>query len=83
MDGDEYSLNRLLSKIEGYLGYIQSVHFREECGPPSVENTTIVVHVHSQSGQEVFDLLHQNSAWVASNDATLIIVPINGATALN
>lgn len=35
---DDYSLNRLLDKIEGYLGHIQSQKFKDEAGEPTPEN---------------------------------------------
>lgn len=71
--GDERSMRRLLDKIQGYLGHIQSPEFQDEAGAPNPGNTTITVLVHPDSSPEAFDLLERSGAWVLANQATLKI----------
>ena len=68
---DDYSLNRLLDKIEGYLGHIQSQTFKDEAGEPTPENTNIVVQIHRESCREAFALLEKSVDWVKDNKASL------------
>ena len=70
---DENSLTRLLDKIEGYLGHIQSSDFQIESDVPTPENTNIIVNIHSESEDEVFELLEKSKQWVLDNSATLQI----------
>ncbi|MDR7099280.1 hypothetical protein J2X04_001627 [Lysobacter niabensis] len=71
LHSDERSLTRLLDKIQGYLGHIQSPEFRAEAGTPNPGNTTIKVLIHPDSCIEAFDLLDRSKDWVLANDATL------------
>jgi hypothetical protein len=68
---DERSLTRLLDKIQGYLGHIQSPEFQEEAGTPNPGNTSIKVLIHPDSSSEAFDLLERSKDWVLANHATL------------
>src|SRR5690348_16563588 len=70
---DPRSLNRLLNKVEGYLGYIQSPEFQAEAGAPTPSNTTIKVLLHPGSASEVYDLLERSKQWVLANNASLVI----------
>ena len=70
---DERSLTRLLDKIEGYLGHIQSPEFQAEAGAPDSSNTTIKVLIHPASAPEAYDLLERSKDWVLANHATLKI----------
>jgi Family of unknown function (DUF6572) len=72
---EERSLRRLLKKIEVYLAFIQSEQFQSESGPPTPENTTILVKIHRDSAPEAFELLYRNRDWVKNNNATLEIDP--------
>jgi len=71
LQSDEYSLNRLLDKIEAYLGYIRSKAFEDEAGEPDPSNTAIIVRIHPDSCREAFRLLEKSKEWVQANDATL------------
>ena len=73
LKADEYSLTRLLDKIEGYLGHIQSVDYREESGSPTPENTRIIVNIHPDSDKKAFELLERSKPWSLQNNATLEI----------
>jgi hypothetical protein len=71
LHSDERSLTRLLNKIQGYLGHIQSPEFQDEAGAPNPGNTTINVLIHPDSCMEAFDLLERSKDWVLASDATL------------
>lgn len=71
--GDPHSLNRLLDKIEGYLGHMLSTDFQSEAGAPTPENTSITVALHPGSAPQVYELLDRSKDWVRSNNATLVV----------
>ena len=71
LQSDEYSLNRLLDKIEAYLGHIRSKEFADEAGEPDPSNTTIDVNIHPDSCREAFRLLEKSKEWVQVNGASL------------
>jgi carbamate kinase len=73
LGADEYSLTRLLDKIEAYLGYIRSDDFKQQAGEPSPENTTIIVDIHPESSDEAFNLLEKSVSWVYDNGAALTV----------
>lgn len=73
LQSDEYSLNRLLDKLEKYLAHIQSPSFVAAAGIPSPEKTSIVVNIHPDSCEEAFELLEKSKEWVKENRATLKI----------
>ncbi len=77
LEADEYSLTRLLDKIEAYLGHIQTEEFRKEAGEPSPNTTAIVVDIHPDSSNEAFDLLDNAVDWVNQNGASLIVKRLN------
>ncbi len=71
LQSDDYSLNRLLDKIEGYLGHINSKSFIEEAGDPKSNPVTIVVKLHPESCPEAFQLLQKSKEWAKDNNAAL------------
>jgi len=73
LPGDRRSLKRMLRKIERCLEFIQSEDFPAEGGPPSPENTNIIVKIHPNSSHLAFELLRQSVPWVMSNDASLLV----------
>lgn len=78
LQADEYSLNRLLDKIEAYLRHILSDDFAARFGAPDPSNTSIVVHIQSDSCNEAFALLEKSEEWVADNRASLRVVRLDG-----
>ncbi|HEY9106169.1 MAG TPA: hypothetical protein VIN58_05790 [Roseateles sp.] len=75
---DERSQTRLLDKIQGYLGHIQSEEFARDAGaPPTPDSTTITVRLHPESSQAIRDLLDRCRAWVGSHGATLLVRNLN------
>jgi hypothetical protein len=76
LQADDYSLNRLLNKIEGYLSHIQSETFKQEAGEPNPENTNIMVRIHTDSCREAFLLLEKSLEWVKTNKASLKVVEL-------
>jgi len=74
--GDEYSLSRLLRKIEAYLEFTNSSEFIEESGLPSPENTRIVVKLHQESSPLAAELVLRNVAWALNNGVTLAVEPL-------
>jgi hypothetical protein len=82
---DPRSQTRLLDKIQGYLGHINSDEFARDAGTkPSPANTTIAVRLHPSSSKVVRDLLDRCRPWVDSQGATLIVqdldVDVTGGT---
>ena len=73
LDASPRSVFRLFTKIDGYLNYLASEHFREECGPPSPASTRIVVRIHSGSAHDIFALLEDAAPWVQERNARLEI----------
>lgn len=71
LQSDEYSLTRLLDKIELYLGFIRSKEFADEAGEPDPSNTSVVVQIHPDSCKEAFLLLEKSKEWVQVNRAAL------------
>jgi hypothetical protein len=76
LQSDQHSLNRLLDKIEKYLGHIRSPAFIAEAGAPSPEKISIVVDIHPESCKEAFQLLEQSKEWVEENLASLKVKPL-------
>jgi len=73
LQGDERSQKRLLTKIENYLGSLNSPEFIQEFGKPSVENSSIIVAIDTRSDDVIFALLERCKDWVAENNAKLTI----------
>ena len=71
LQADTRSQTRLLDKIQNYLQHIASPEYQREAGPPSPDNTTIVVSLHADSAPEVFELLERCTSWVLQNHARL------------
>lgn len=70
---DARSQERLLAKLEAYLGFINGEEFAVEAGPPSPETTEIVVSLHRRSDREIRELLARCVPWVEENNARLVI----------
>ncbi|WNH52297.1 DUF6572 domain-containing protein [Stenotrophomonas oahuensis] len=77
LQADERSLERLIRKIEAYLGYIQSDEYSRQCGTPSASTTRIVVDIHPESDRMAFELLSRSRDWVTDNGATLVVAPLD------
>ncbi len=74
LQADERSQTRLLDKIQGYLEHLQSDELAADSGaPPSPDNTRIIVLLHPESSDVIRGLLERCSAWVSSNNATLVV----------
>jgi len=74
LDGSERSQNRLLDKIQGYLGHISSNEFIADSGAaPSPGNTIIEVLLHPDSSETIRGLLDKCHNWVQSNNASLVV----------
>lgn len=58
----------MLQKLANYAAFITSEGFAEQFGGPTLQNTTIVVHIHSGSAHEVFQLLEawRPNAWAVN-----------------
>ena len=70
---DVKSQQRLLTKIESYLGFIGSAEFRAEAGTPNPSNTCVRVQIHPLSSLAIFELLERCKPWVLENHATLVV----------
>jgi len=69
------SLERLMRKIENYLGFIVSDNYLSEFGAPDPSNTEIAVAIDGGSSPEAFELLERCKPWTLANSTTLIIEP--------
>ncbi|MFC1462706.1 hypothetical protein ACFLQU_03785 [Verrucomicrobiota bacterium] len=70
---DQRSGERLVKKIENYLGFINAPEFIAESGDPTPDNTNIVVALHADSAPITFTLLDKCKPWVLDNNATLVV----------
>ena len=78
---DPRSQTRLLDKIQGYLGHIQSAEFQRDAGVKATPaNTSITVLVHPDSATAIWDLLEKCRPWTDSQGATLLVqdLDVNG-----
>jgi hypothetical protein len=73
LQADARSVYRLFLKLDGYLKFIASDAYREQCGPPSPNSTRIVVSINPESDLAVLSLLNDLGDWVASGHATLVV----------
>jgi hypothetical protein len=72
--GDAASQTRLLDKIQGYLGYLESDDFIADAGTSAnPENTTITVLLHPHSSDQIRALLSRCHQWVNEHGATLVV----------
>jgi hypothetical protein len=77
LQADTRSLQRLLDKVDIYLRYIRSLEYEKECGPPSPENTCIIVRLHPGSDALILDLLERCKPWVAENFCNHKVAPLD------
>ena len=73
ISADARSIYRLFRKLNGYLNYISSSEYKDECGVPNPDTTQIVVNAHTALDQRVIDLLNSISPWVRQQQASLKI----------
>jgi len=69
---DEYSLSRLLRKIEAYLEFTNSEDFIAESGLATPGNTRVVVKLHPGSSPLARELIHRNAGWALNNGVSLV-----------
>lgn len=70
---DKRSQQRLLTKIQNYLGFLRTPGFQSESGAPNSDITAIVVKLHPDSHPAIFELLEHGKEWVNQNGASLRI----------
>ena len=70
---DARSQSRLLAKLQGYLGFIESGEFRSQAGVPTPDNTAIVVKLHPGSIPEIRGLLARSESRVLSHQVSLSV----------
>ena len=70
---DTRSLERLMKKIERYLGFAKSAEFSAESGVATMDNTKIIVYIHPESSPVAFDLLERCKPWAIENGVVLEI----------
>jgi hypothetical protein len=73
LKGDKRSQERLVRKIDNYLGYTKSAQFQAESGVATRENTQIVVNIHPGSDPEIFHILELCALWVQESNVSLKI----------
>ena len=72
LSADRRTLERLLQKIENYLGFVNSDQFPTSSGAQTAENTEIIVSLRAGTDQGVYDLLERSVDWVAEHNARLV-----------
>lgn len=70
---DPHSHTRILDKLQNYLGFIRSPEFSAQVRNPSIENTSVIIDLHTGSAPGVRDLLERCVGWVADYQARLEI----------
>jgi uncharacterized protein YtpQ (UPF0354 family) len=73
---DARSIYRLYRKLDGYLDFIASEGFAQECGTPSPESTDIDVNLHVGSDPAISALLGSLDGWAKKRFASLRITPL-------
>ena len=73
LQADEQSKQRLMTKIENYLGFILSDEFAQEFGPPDPSTAAIRVKIHKDSDPIIFDILQRCGPWANDNKASLVV----------
>jgi hypothetical protein len=76
LSADARGHERLITKLEGYLGFIASDQYRAEFGAASPELVTIEVQVHRDTDPYYFELLAKCHDWVRSSGASLEVEKI-------
>jgi hypothetical protein len=68
MSGDVPSQQRLLDKLEAYIGDFYSDSFVSRYGKPRLDNCKITVGIHPDSDAIIFELLEKCRSWVEGNN---------------
>ena len=75
MMDDQRSRERLIKKIENYLGFVRSEAFAHRYGPPTPKTVGIIVRYHPATEPGVLALVEKCRGWVEDNGATLYLRP--------
>ncbi|MBX9697399.1 MAG: hypothetical protein K2X53_04870, partial [Alphaproteobacteria bacterium] len=59
LDDSQYTEERIIEKVNTYLGYINSDDFKEEFGTPSIDKTSIILKCTQKPHVRVLDLIHE------------------------
>jgi len=70
---DARSIFRLARKLDAYLQEINSKEYRDECGEPKPDTTTITVRLHPHSDPAVEDVLRAAAGWAEKRNASLLV----------
>ena len=73
LQGEQRSLERLMRKIENYLGFVASEDYLQQFGPPDPSNTEVAIAIDSRSSPAAFELLERCKPWILANRATLTV----------
>jgi hypothetical protein len=76
LSADARGHERLMTKLEGYLGFIGSDQYRAEFGASSPDLTIITVQIHRDTHSYYFELLGKCHDWVRSSGASLVVEKI-------
>jgi uncharacterized protein YtpQ (UPF0354 family) len=76
---DARSIFRLTRKLDGYLQEINSDSYKNECGEPKPETTSIIVRLHPRTSPEVEAVLAAAASWAKARNASLRIEKIRPA----
>jgi len=73
LQADARSVYRLFQKLDNYLQFIAGDAYRQECGTPSPQSTSIKVSVHPKTDPAVLALLGGLGDWVKARNAGLVV----------
>jgi hypothetical protein len=77
--GDERSRQRLLRKIEAYIGDFLSVESIARNGRPTPDKCKILVGIHPASDAAIFSMLDECRPWLLDNGIDLAVTTEIGA----
>ncbi|MDB5973121.1 MAG: hypothetical protein JWQ90_5571 [Hydrocarboniphaga sp.] len=77
---DARSIYRLFKKLDGYVQYISSAAYAEECGSPDPATTTIEVHIHTESDRRISNMITSLRGWVENAKASLAVTILSKRT---
>jgi hypothetical protein len=76
LQADARSIFRLVRKLDGYLQEINSDQYRNECGAPRPDATSIIVRLHPRSDPAVEEVLAAGVSWAGARNASLQVEKI-------
>jgi hypothetical protein len=77
MRDDEKSQQRLVKKVEYYLGYLASQTFVDRYGQSVSRKNRIIIRHHPECSPGAIELMIKCRGWIEDNRAELVVEPIS------